>query len=123
MVVVKAEGPIGTNEGQSTSSPKVHPTERTNHADELQPAHVKKKNFWSKRENASFGKVKKAMNNSFFVSPAKKNSNEMNAPDIETKENLESRWRQFIVERMEKYQRHYIAFKLFSKESGGSRIN
>jgi len=63
------------------------------------------------------------MANSFFVSSAKKNSDEMNAIETAAKENLESQRRQCIVERRKKYERHCIASKLLCTEDGGCRIN
>ena len=63
------------------------------------------------------------MANSFFVSPAKKNSDEMNAIELAAKENLVSQRRKFIVKRRKKYERHCIASKLFSTEGVGYRIN
>jgi len=63
------------------------------------------------------------MANSFFASPAKKSSDEMNAIEIVAKENLESERRHCIVERRKKYERHCIASKLCSTEGAVCRIN
>ena len=103
-------------------SAKAHPTEPTNHGDELQTAQLKKE-ILGLREKILHLEKSKAAGNSFIVSPAKKNSNETIAIEIETKENLESQRRQCIVERREKYERHCIASKLFNTEGCGSRIN
>ena len=103
-------------------SAKAHPTEPTNHGDELQTAQLKKE-ILGLREKILHLEKSKAAGNSFIVSPAKKNSNETIAIEIETKENLESQRRQCIVERREKYEKHCIASKLFNTEGCGCRIN
>ena len=58
-----------------------------------------------------------------FVSLAQKHSSELNAITIVAKENLESQWRQCIVERRGKYARHCIQSKLNSTESGRCRMH
>ena len=103
-------------------SAKAHPTEHTNHGDELQTAQLKKE-ILGLREKTLHLEKSKAAGNIFTVSSAKKNSNEMIAIEIEAKENLESQRRQCIVERREKYERHCIASKLFHTEGGGCIIN
>ena len=103
-------------------SAKAHPNEGTNDEDEQQRAQLKEE-ILVLREKIFHLEKSKAMPNGFFVSPAKKNSNEMNAIASEAKENLESQRRQRIVERKEKYEMYCIASKLFGTEGGGCRSN
>ena len=103
-------------------SAKVHHTESTSHEDHLQTTQLKKE-ILGLREKILHLEKSKAMANSFFVSSAKKNSDEMNAIETAAKENLESQRRQCIVERRKKYERHCIASKLCSTEGAVCRIN
>ena len=103
-------------------SAKAYPTKTTNHGDALHTAQLEKEILGLREKIIHLAKFK-ATGNSFIVSPAKKNSNEMIAIETEAKENLESQRKQCIAERMEKYKRHCIASRLFNTEGGGCRIN
>ena len=103
-------------------SAKVYPTKTKNHGDALHTAQLEKEILGLREKILHLAKLK-ATGNSFIVSQAKKNSNEMIAIETEAKVNLESQRKQCITERRENYKRHCIASKLLNTEGGGCRIN
>ena len=84
-------------------SAKFHPIDNASHEDELQVERLKNKILELRGKILHLEKSK--LVNSFFVSTPQKNSCGMNASEIVGKENLDSQWRQCIVEHRETYMK------------------